>query len=103
MCLQGWNPDMSLRWEHIIDADSIGARGSHVTPIVDINNDGIDEILWGERCIELDNGKMLFCLDETKYKGHSDLIQPVLNQNENRWYIYTARESDSKASPRVAS
>jgi len=33
--------------------DEPGARGSHVCPIVDINDDGIDEFMRGERCIEL--------------------------------------------------
>ena len=29
-----------------------------MSPIVDINNDGVDELLWGERCIELDKGTL---------------------------------------------
>jgi hypothetical protein len=70
-------------------------------PVVDINGDGVDEILWGERCIELDTGKELFCGDRDSYRGHSDVVQPVLDRNSGRWFIYTCRESGG-VSPRVA-
>lgn len=53
MAIQGWSTDMSLRWEHKIPKDSKGAAGSHVTPIVDIDGDNVDDLLWGERGIEL--------------------------------------------------
>ncbi len=102
MSLQGWNSDMSIRWEHNISENEPGGRGSHVSPLVDINNDGIDELMWGERCIELDTGKELFCCDRNSYGGHSDLVQPVYNYQDSKWYIYTAREQDSEVSPRVA-
>jgi hypothetical protein len=101
MKIQAWNPDMSLRWEHAIKRQTPGARGSHMCPVVDIDNDGIDEILWGERCIELDKGKERFCGDRDSYRGHSDVVQPVLNTRTNRWFIYTCRESGG-VSPRVA-
>ena len=101
MKLQGWNSDMSLRWEYKIGAATPGARGSHMCPVVDINNDGIDEIFWGERCIELNTGRELFCADKDSYRGHSDVIQPVLDWGKNRWFIYTCRESGG-LSPRVA-
>ncbi len=100
MKLQGWDPDMSLRWEHVIERETPGARGSHMCPVVDINHDGIDEIFWGERCIELNTGKELFCADRDSYKGHSDVVQPVLDRDRNRWFIYTCRESGG-VSPRV--
>ena len=79
-----------------------GARGSHMSPICDINNDGVDELLWGERCIELDGGKELFCCDRDSYRGHTDVIQPILDRHSGKWYIYTCRETDTKVSPRVA-
>lgn len=101
MKLQGWNSDMSLRWEHTIKRETPGARGSHMCPVVDINHDNIDEVLWGERCIELDTGKELFCADRDSYRGHSDVVQPVLDRARNRWFIYTCRESGG-VSPRVA-
>ncbi len=100
MRLQGWNPDMSPRWEHVIQQGTPGARGSHMCPVVDINDDGVDEILWGERCIELDTGKELFCADRDLYRGHSDVVQPVLDTDQSRWSIYTCRESGG-VSPRV--
>mgnify|MGYP001210656965 CR=1 FL=1 len=101
MSLQGWSKGMNRRWEYTIDADAPGARGSHITPIVDLNNDGIDEILWGERCISIDTGEELFCADRDVYRGHSDVIQPLLDPESGRWTIYTVRETDPDASPRV--
>ncbi len=101
MALQAWNSDMSKRWEIEIPGDAKGCIGSHVTPVVDINNDGVDEILWGERCIEIDSGKQLFCADEDSWEGHSDIIQPVLDWNNNRWYFFTCRESFTNQSPRL--
>ncbi len=101
MYLQGWNKNMSGRWSLEISGDAPGARGSHKCPVIDLNNDGVDEILWGERCIEIDTGKELFCADRDSYKGHSDGIHPVYDPKSKRWYIFTARESDAKSSPRV--
>ena len=49
MYLQGWNPDLTPRWEVTIPKGSRGAHGSHMHPVVDLNNDGVDELLWGER------------------------------------------------------
>jgi hypothetical protein len=101
MAIQAWNGDMQLRWEHKIKRETPGARGSHMCPVVDIDNDNIDEILWGERCIELDTGTELFCADRDAYRGHSDVVQPVFDRSRNKWFIYTCRES-TNVSPRVA-
>jgi len=101
MHVQGWRPGMQRRWELTIAKDAPGARGSHMSPVVDLNNDGVDELLWGERCIELDAGRELFCADRDSYRGHSDVIQPVMDRSRGRWFVYTCRESDPKASPRV--
>jgi hypothetical protein len=101
MHLQGWRPDMSQRWELDIEKDTPGARGSHDAPIVDLDGDGIDELMWGERCISLDTGKQLWCGDEYVYRGHSDVIEPFRDEANDRWLIYTIREGDAKASPRV--
>jgi hypothetical protein len=100
--LQAWNPDMSLRWEVRIPQGSCGARGSHMYPVVDLNDDGVDELLWGERCLSLDTGEELFCGDRDTYSGHSDTILPFRDSKSGRWLIYTAREKQSKVSPRVA-
>ncbi|MGQ9514152.1 MAG: hypothetical protein ACUVTL_03775, partial [Thermoproteota archaeon] len=67
----------------------------------DLDEDGIQEILWGERCIELDEGKELFCADRLQYSGHSDVVMPVLDRKSGNWFIYTCRESDHEATPRV--
>ena len=101
MSLQAWNPDLTLRWEHNINRDAKGCLASHVSPVVDINDDGVDEILWGERCIEMDSGKELFCANEDNWEGHSDIIQPVLDWENNKWYFHTCRETLPDQSPRV--
>jgi hypothetical protein len=100
MALQAWNPDMQKRWEYIIADNAPGARGSHMCPVLDINNDGSDELFWGERCISLDTGKELFCADRDSYRGHSDVIQPILDSRNKRWSLFTCRESDGYK-PRV--
>ena len=101
MHLQGWSADMSRRWLLDIPKEAPEARGSHMTAIVDWNHDGIDEVMWGERCVELDGGRELFCLDEDTYRGHSDIVQPVYDWKNNAWRLYTVREGDTKVAPRV--
>lgn len=100
MQLQGWNPDMTLRWETKIP-DGPGPRGSHMTPVTDLDSDGVEEVLWGERAIEFDTGRQLFCADCGEYDGHSDIVQPLLDWARNRWYFFTCRENDPRRSPRV--
>jgi hypothetical protein len=102
MYLQGWRPDMSLRWEHHIAASAPGARGSHMCAICDLDEDGVQEVLWGERCISLDDGRELFCADRDSYRGHSDIVQPALDRVTDHWFVYACRESDQASSPRVA-
>ncbi|MEK3914564.1 hypothetical protein [Paenibacillus sp. FSL H7-0331] len=101
MRLQGWKADMTNRWETLIKREDPGARGSHVTPVIDLNGDGIDELMWGERCIELNTGKELFCADRDVYEGHSDVVQPILDSSSQTWSLFTVRESDPAATPRV--
>jgi hypothetical protein len=101
MKIQAWNSDLKLRWEHYIPNNAKGALGSHVTPVVDLNNDGIDELFWGERCIELDRGTQLFCADEDSWEGHSDIIQPVYNYKAKTWSFFTCRESYNDQAPRL--
>jgi hypothetical protein len=103
MGIQAWNPGMEQRWVLDISRDEPGARGSHMCPIVDIDMDGIDELMWGERCINLDRGEYVFIADLLPYRGHSDVVQPVWNYREGKWYLYTCRESgeDGSIRPRV--
>jgi hypothetical protein len=102
MYFQGRSPDMSSRWNLHVPADSPGARGSHMRAVSDLDGDNIQELMWGERCIELDRGTELFCADRDHYKGHSDVALPVLDRSSGKWFIYTCRESDNDVSPRVA-
>jgi hypothetical protein len=104
MKLQAWNPGMEQRWELFIKASDPGARGSHMSPVVDINADGKDELMWGERCISLDDGKTLFVAAEDSWQGHSDIIQPLYHEASDSWYTFTCREDggwDDHAPPRV--
>lgn len=101
MYLQAWDQDMTVRWKVELPEGTKGAIGSHVTPVVDIDNNGVDDLLWGERCIEMDKGRELFCADEEVWEGHSDIIQPVLDYESNRWYFFSCRESHNDQSPRV--
>ncbi|HUT32129.1 MAG TPA: polysaccharide lyase 11 [Planctomycetota bacterium] len=101
MHLQAWSRDMKPRWERTIAANAPGARGSHMCPIADLDGDGVQEVMWGERCIELDTGKEVFCADRMAYRGHSDVVQPFTDPRTGQWLLYTCRESDPKATPRV--
>lgn len=101
MNLQAWRPDLTPRWEHAIPANSRGARGSHMCPVVDFNGDGVEEVLWGERLIELDTGKELFCADREGYRGHTDIVEPFFDTTTKRWSFFTCRESDPKARERI--
>lgn len=52
-------------------------RGSHYVQVADLDDDGKEEILWGERCIG-DNGKDLWTVDERfPYRGHPDIVFPA--------------------------
>jgi hypothetical protein len=101
MYFQAWNPDMSIKWEKEILVSDPGARGSHSFPVVDINNDGVEELQWGERSISLEDGHELFCIERDTWNGHSDQCQPVWNEDTKQWMIYINRETNSKQGPRV--
>jgi hypothetical protein len=101
MFFQAWGPGMAPRWERAIAADAPGARGSHVFPVVDIDADGIDEFMWGERCISFNDGHELFCADRESWQGHSDMVQPILDRQHERWYLCVNRETHPDQSPRV--
>jgi hypothetical protein len=101
MHLQAWGRGVKPRWTRDIPADAPGARGSHMCPLVDFDGDGVDAVLWGERAIDLDTGAELFCADRDVYQGHSDVVQPVWDRDRERWLIYTTREGDPGAAPRV--
>ncbi|MBQ7152861.1 MAG: hypothetical protein IJR83_02865 [Clostridia bacterium] len=91
MHLQCWDGDMHKRWELAIGEHDPGPRASHVTPVLDFNGDGVDELFWGERVISLDTGKILMCY-APEYNGHSDAIVPFVDYKTKHWYLYTNRE-----------
>jgi hypothetical protein len=64
-----------------------------MAPIVDIDEDGQEELLWGERCLRLEDGREMFCCDRRQWAGHSDIIWPFRAPHD-RWMIFTARESE---------
>ena len=101
--LHAYGPGLKPLWTLKLDpVKSGGALGSHVTPVVDIDDDGADDLFIGERCLSLRDGQELFCCDRQDWKGHSDIIQPVLNRKEDSWYIWTCRESFENSGPRLA-
>lgn len=102
MFFQGWGSGMELLWSTAVGAEEPGARGSHMCPVTDLDDDGVQELMWGERCISLADGKELFCCDRDTYRGHSDVVQPLLDRCSGKWFLYTCRESDDTARPRVA-
>ena len=102
MYLQGWRPDMSCRWRAAIGKDDPGARGSHMVSVVDMDGDGIDEAIWGERRLELDGGTEISCADRDTWHGHSDIVQPFFDQASGRWFLFTCREQVMEQPPRVA-
>lgn len=102
MYLQAYNPGMEKRWDIIIPYSDGSARASHGIPILDFNEDGIDEIFYGERVLSMDDGHELFCGDKGRYIGHSDLVAPFQDRKTGKKYIYTIREDDEReGEPRV--
>ena len=102
--LHAYRAGLKPLWRTSFDPARVGGSlGSHLTPIVDIDQDGSDELFVGERCLSLRDGKELFCCDREAWKGHSDIIQPVWHAQEKLWYIWTCRETpDTTHGPRVA-
>jgi hypothetical protein len=65
-------------------------HGSHSLPIADINNDGKEEIMWGEHCIG-ENGKDLWVIkDHMPYRGQPDIVfvADVLPSHEGKEIFY---------------
>ena len=92
MVLQGWNPDMSVRWQTRIDSQG-RPKGSHQSAVADLTGDGVDGVLWGEHYVEFDKGIEVFCADEGNYTGHSDIVQPVLEWETGHWCLHACREN----------
>jgi hypothetical protein len=102
MRLRAFNADMSIRWEALFDPAADGcSEGTHMCQIVDIDNDGADEVMWGERAIRLDDGVQLFAADAGRWNGHSDVVQPVLDRTKGIWWLWTCRETKINEAPRL--
>jgi hypothetical protein len=77
-------------WERVI-AD--GTHSSHSLTIADVNDDGKEEIMWGEHCIT-EGGQDLWTIkDRMPYSGHPDIIYvaEVLPSNPGK-EVYYCRE-----------
>lgn len=92
MSLQCWNTDMTKRWERYYPDDFNGSRGSHSTPVLDMDRSGIYQFMYGERCISFDDGKELFVLDKDVWGDHSDTVLPFYDEKKNTWNFFTTRE-----------
>lgn len=102
MYLQGYGPGMVKKWDKLISKDETGPRASHLTPVLDFNGDGIDELFWGERLISVEDGSEVLCCDKYKYNGHSDLVIPFVNFDTGEKFIFTCREGDEReGEPRI--
>jgi len=69
------------------------AHGSHSLPVADVNDDGKEEIFWGEHCIS-ENGRDLWVINEQMpYAGHLDIVfvADILPSNKGK-EIYYCRE-----------
>jgi hypothetical protein len=103
MRLRAYHPDMSVRWEKtLLPASDRLAAGSHMCAIVDLDGDGRDEVMWGERAIRLGDGHQHFSADGTAWNDHSDIVQPVRNRHTGTWSLWTCREGAPAVSPRLA-
>ena len=102
MYLQGYGPGMIKKWEKVISKDEKGPKASHLTPVLDFNNDGVDELFWGERLISLEDGCEVICYDKENYNGHSDTIIPFIDYKTGESYLYTCREDPTdEPAPRI--
>lgn len=91
MFLQGYGPGMKKRWDTVIAEEAPGPRTSHVTPVLDYNGDGVDEVFWGERVLSVADGHEIYCY-APKYHGHSDALVPFMDYRTKEMYLFTCRE-----------
>lgn len=91
MYLQGWGPGMVKLWERAIMESDPGPRASHLTPVMDLNGDGTDEIFWGERVLNVATGEDVYNF-APNFHGHSDILVPFEDYQTGKNYIYTCRE-----------
>jgi len=92
MKLQGWSSGMQPRWKIYYPDDFNGPRGSHDTPVLDMDKTGVYQFMYGERCISFDDGKELFVLDRDVWYDHSDVVLPFYDKKKDTWNFFTTRE-----------
>jgi len=77
-------------WQRIIDD---GSRGAHTFVSVDLDGDGADELLWGDRCLDLATGRDRWLAPAWRFDGHTDVIAPGRYlSGPGDWQIYYCRE-----------
>ncbi|MBS3764819.1 MAG: hypothetical protein KGZ25_16075, partial [Planctomycetes bacterium] len=92
MTIQCWGEELELLWNRRITPGDPGARASHMFSVLDIDDDGKDEVFLGERCIDIETGEDRWVADLEGYRGHSDIVMPTLNRDTGKWSIFTCRE-----------
>jgi len=92
LSIHAWADRLRLLWTLDIHHDEPGCRASHMFPVLDLDGDGRDEILFGERCIDIDTGEDRWVADRDGYHGHSDIVMPTLDRTRGRWFVFTCRE-----------
>ena len=93
--LQGWSwgaKGVQKRWDIKLAKEDKKARANHHTTVFDINNDGVDELFYGERVISLADGHEVYCGDPGKFWAHSDVLSIIEDPDDGKLYIFTARE-----------
>lgn len=94
---RGWR--FHLLWRRYMKGQD---RGSHTLPIADVNDDGKEEIMWGEHCIG-EHGEDLWVVEERMpYYGHPDIVvvADILASNPGK-EIYYAREGWGEDAERI--
>jgi hypothetical protein len=92
-----WNIDNKMKylWARLTKRTTLDQyRGTHSLPVSDINEDGKEEILWGERCIG-ETGNDLWAIKERfPYPGHPDVVLAGhIMPSQKGKQVYFTRES----------
>lgn len=101
--LQGWNRDLTPRWNWERPRGGPGGSGSHMSAVADLYGDGNEVVVYGEHLIDVGTGIERATCDGESWKGHSDINQPVRDRVSGSWSIFTCRESANGPGPRVVS
>lgn len=94
MRLRAYNASLKQRWEVYYPDDFNGPRASHSTALLDLdsNRRGSGQFMWGERCIDFDDGRERFVLDGSTWYDHSDTVLPIYDRATGKWDFWTTRE-----------